>query len=559
MTEERLLEPSFADAIAAIEAATDLVPAQRTHWTCALRRIANALGRPPESIPARWGAVAIKVNQLHHADSGVEWKTLANHKANAKRALHWYQNDTDLPKRGAPLKPEWRRRRRLLTDLSRKGKLSGLIRYCSLKGITPEAVNDEIVDDYMRYRAKTTALATDVKARRAIARGWNASRSLKDWPQQMLTEPPLKKIGEWPRWEDFPPSLHQDVDAYLKSLSRPRRGVDGKRLSPCKASTIRTRRNDLVSLAKKAVRLGTPIENLTSLSKLLDPTLVESIIDDEWEAAGPEPKTTTIDLGKKVVAVARSVGVDQASLVQLDEIRAKLEKHRQDGLTSKNMTLVRKILNGDVWERVVNCPTQLMKEARARKDRSPMKAAVMAEVAVATAIETVAPVRALNLALIRLDENLTRPGGIGSNYVLVFPYYDVKNRVDLTFELDEYVTGVIEEYIQDYRPTVLRGANSDWLFPGINGQAKNPHLFGIQITDRIQKATGLRITLHQFRHAAAAIYLKHHPGDYETVRRLLGHRNIRTTIKYYCGLETIQASREFGKIIRDHLRFDPDK
>ena len=559
MTEDRLLEPSFEDAIAAIEAATDLVPAQRRHWTCALRRIANALGRPPESIPARWGAVAIKVNQLHHADSGVEWKTLANHKANSKRALHWYQNDSDLPKRGTPLKPEWRQLRRLLTDLSRKGKLSGLIRYCSLKGITPEAVNDEIVDGYMRYRAKTTALATDVKARRAIARGWNTSRGLKDWPQQTLTEPPLKKIGEWPRWDDFPPSLHQDVDLYLKSLSRPRRGVDGKRLSPCKASTIRTRQNDLVSLAKKAVRLGTPIENLTSLSKLLDPTLVESIIDNEWEAAGPEPKTTTIDLGKKVVAVARSVGVDQASLAQLDEIRAKLEKHRQDGLTPKNMTLVRKILNGDVWERVVNCPTQLMKEAHARKDRSPMKAAVMAEVAVATAIETVAPVRALNLALIRLDENLTRPGGIGSNYVLVFPYYDVKNRVDLTFELDEYVTGVIEEYIQDYRPTVLRGANSDWLFPGINGQAKNPHLFGIQITDRIQKATGLRITLHQFRHAAAAIYLKHHPGDYETVRRLLGHRNIRTTIKYYCGLETIQASREFGKIIRDHLRFDPDK
>ena len=78
------------------------------------------------------------------------------------------------------------------------------------KGIPPEAVNDEIVDDYMRYRAKTTALATDVKARRAIARGWNASRGLKDWPQQKLTEPPLKKIGEWPRWDDFPPSLHQE-------------------------------------------------------------------------------------------------------------------------------------------------------------------------------------------------------------------------------------------------------------------------------------------------------------------------------------------------------------
>jgi integrase len=199
-----------------------------------------------------------------------------------------------------------------------------------------------------------------------------------------------------------------------------------------------------------------------------------------------------------------------------------------------------------------------MKEARRRKDQSPVKAAVMAEVAVATAIETVAPVRAANLATIRLDENLVRPGGLDSNYLLVFPHYDVKNRVDLTFELDDYLTGLIDEYVQEYRPFVVRGANADWLFPGTDGRPKDSHLFGIQITDRIQKATGLRITLHQFRHAAAAIYLKHHPGDYETVRRLLGHRNTRTTIKFYCGLETIQASREFGKIIREHLRFDPD-
>jgi hypothetical protein len=105
------------------------------------------------------------------------------------------------------------------------------------------------------------------------------------------------------------------------------------------------------------------------------------------------------------------------------------------------MKLIRQILNGEVWQRVVNYPTELMKQARSQKDRSPMKAAVTAEVAVAIAILTVAPVRASNLATIRLDENLIRPGGVGSNYLLVFPHYDVKNRVDLTFELDDYVTG----------------------------------------------------------------------------------------------------------------------
>ena len=558
MKENALLEPSFADAIAAIEQASDLPPAKRTHWPSSLRQIAKSLGRPLESIAARWGAVALPINLLHHSNTGVVWKTLANHKSNAKAAIHWFQKDNDLPKRGTPLIPAWKALRRKLSDLSLLSKLSGLIRYCSLKGIMPAEVDDTVVDNYMAYRAMTTALATDIKARRAIARAWNASRGLKGWPQQTLTEPPLKTTTEWPRSGDFPLSLQKGVQNHLDSLTKPRRGIDGKRLSPCKASTIRTRKVDLVSLAKKAVRLGTPIESLKSLSDLLDPVLVEKVVDAEWEKAGPEPKTSTIDLGKKVLAVARSVGLEQPALEQLDEIRAKLEKHRSEGLTPKNMKLIRQILNGTVWPRVVNYPTELMREARRRKDQSPVKAAVMAEVAVAIAIETVAPVRATNLTTIRLDENLIRPGGLDSNYLLVFPHYDVKNRVDLTFELDDYVTGLIDEYVQEYRPSVLRGANADWLFPGPGGKPKSAHLFGIQIAERIKKATGLRITLHQFRHAAAAIYLRHHPGDYETVRRLLGHRNIRTTVKFYCGLETIQASREFGKIIREHLRFDPD-
>ena len=82
--------------------------------------------------------------------------------------------------------------------------------------------------------------------------------------------------------------------------------------------------------------------------------------------------------------------------------------------------------------------------------------------------------------------------------------------------------------------------------------------FSNQITERILKATGLRITAHQFRHAAAAIYLKHHPGNYEHIRRVLGHRNPTTTVKFYCGLETIAATDDFAKLIRDQMKFDSD-
>jgi integrase len=152
----------------------------------------------------------------------------------------------------------------------------------------------------------------------------------------------------------------------------------------------------------------------------------------------------------------------------------------------------------------------------------------------------------------------SRVGSTRPNW-LVFPNYDVKNRVDLNFKFDEPLTNLIDEYVHEFRPTLLRGSNVNWLFPGESGEPKNGLLFSKQITERIQKAVGLRITVHQFRHAAAAIYLKHHPGDYEAVRRVLGHRSLTTTIKFYCGLETIAASEQFGRLIRERIEFDDER
>ena len=275
---------------------------KRVHWCCALRMIAKALERPPESIAARWGAVALKVNLLHHATLAFDlWFASVFH-STALLALFWFRGEQGLLRRGRPLLPQWQPLRRGLKDLSRRGKLSGLIRYCSLKGIAPGAVDEAVVDAYMAYRKETTALAVDIKARRAIARAWNASRNIEGWPQQQLIEPPLKG-KEGPRWEDFPRQLQADVASHLKFLTTHRKSPSGKHMRPCKASTLRTRRTDLISFAKKAVRLGIPMEELSSLSVLLAPELVERIIDKEWEQNGEEPKTSTIDLAKKLVAV----------------------------------------------------------------------------------------------------------------------------------------------------------------------------------------------------------------------------------------------------------------
>jgi hypothetical protein len=89
---------------------------------------------------------------------------------------------------------------------------------------------------------------------------------------------------EGPAWEDFPEGLKVDVEAYLSRLTRIRRSAKGKRIRPCRPSTIRTRRAELAAAARMAVRLGTPIANVASLGALLHPDISVSVIDAYWKA-----------------------------------------------------------------------------------------------------------------------------------------------------------------------------------------------------------------------------------------------------------------------------------
>jgi integrase len=550
-----LLEPSFADLISAIEQATELSEQSRRHWACSLRQIAKWLDRPAAVIPARWNAVQTSVGQLHHAGVGVTSKTLANHKSNVRAALRWFGKEQGVPQQGARLSTEWAGFRDVLDDRARE-RLYSFIRYCSARRIGPESVDDKIFDEYWRYRAETTALASHNTARRFMARAWNACAGAIDgWSLQRLTEPPIKKAE--PAWDAFPEGLRRDLDRYFEGLAKPHRSRSGKRIQPCGAGTIRTRRAELVAMARMAVGLGVPIESLTSLAALLHPDVMERVIDAYWRKNGDEPKTATIDLGWKALRMARETGcLDQAALDRLDEIRVALEHHRRAGLTPKNLNLVRQVMTEGVWNSVVSLPNVLMKQARADYDHAPIKAGVTAQLAVATAILTFTAIRLSNLVGIKLGENLIKPGGLNTPYWLVFPHYDVKNRVDLNFQFDQPLTDLIDEYVHEFRPALLRGSSSSWLFPGEGGERKAAITFSLLITNRIMKAVGARITVHQFRHAAAAIYLKHRPGDYETVRRLLGHRSIQTTIDFYCGLQTTQATEQFGKLIREQIKFD---
>ena len=301
-----------------------------------------------------------------------------------------------------------------------------------------------------------------------MARAWNGCFAAMDGlPLQRLTEPPIKTAE--PAWEKFPAGLRRDIDDYLAGFSKPHRTRNDQRIQPCRPSTIAHRRGELVAFCRTAVKLGVPIESLNCLGSLLHPDVVERVIDSYWRKNGDEPKTGTIALGWKILRMAQQTGcLDQSALDRLDDMRAALEQHRREGLTPKNLQLIRQVLTEGVWSEVVSLPKVLMRQARLAKDHAPIKAAVTAQLAVAIAIETFAPIRLSNLIRIALGENLIKPGGLNTPYWLVFANFDVKNRIDLNFKFDEPLTDLIAEYVDEYRPTLLTGSEFQLAVSGRN-------------------------------------------------------------------------------------------
>lgn len=185
MTEDpTALEPSFADAIMAIAAATDLPQQIRRHWCSSLAGIAKAFDQPLEHIPARYSAVRARMAALHHVPLNWTAKTLANHKSNAKAALLWFAKEKEVLQHGVSLSQAWDRLRAQLTDPSTRYRLLPLMRFCSGFAIEPNAVSEAVIDRYVEHRERTTARPSNAASRRILARLWNAGIGKIDgWPE----------------------------------------------------------------------------------------------------------------------------------------------------------------------------------------------------------------------------------------------------------------------------------------------------------------------------------------------------------------------------------------
>ena len=53
--------------------------------------------------------------------------------------------------------------------------------------------------------------------------------------------------------------------------------------------------------------------------------------------------------------------------------------------------------------------------------------------------------------------------------------------------------------------------------------------------------------MHLFRHLGCYLFLKQNPGQYDVMRRVLGHKHVETTMRFYAEIEQSEAFRLFDQ------------
>ena len=312
--------------------------------------------------------------------------------------------------------------------------------------------------------------------------------------------------------------------------------------------TLRDVRLRLFQMAAALVHSGRAPETIRSLADLVAPEALKTVLTFFWSRNGNRKTGQIHNVALAAIKIAKWwVKAPQEQIEALRDIRRQVDP-KNSGMTERNRARLRQFDDPENLRRLIRLPDEILRSLPRSRPPS-FTEAIRAQSALAVGILLVAPMRVKNLAALHARHLVqTRPGGARH---LVIPANEVKNRTDLVFEVSIGLGELLDVYLARCRPSLVENANG-FLFPARNGGAKAPKHLAEQIQRAIAKETGVDLNAHAFRHLAAKLFLQEHPGEYETTRLILGHKDLNTTVRAYCGLEQADALRRLDALIDRH-------
>jgi integrase len=543
------LPHTFDDLIRRAQEDKNLSPGQSRNLASALRRFSEVDGRAG-AMSCDANSVRGAIGRINPARHGIPPRTWSNILSQVRRACRSYgaangKSYHDL------LSPEWRLlRERIEVDQRLRLGLSRFISWANRTGCSPQDVNDRVLEDFHRHMEEVDLLPDARKRYRDTCGLWNrASSSIEDWPRQLVTVPNFSRNFSL-EFDELPAGLTADLEEYCAIFGGERPFDRRSPNKPLRLSTLHATRHAIRRLASAAIRSGIPPEQLTSLASLIERRNLQPALIWYRERLGKDAPSL-FEAVTKVVSIARHYLLKpEAELADLLRVSKRLNC-RERGMTPKNLERLRPFAQPHYVTGFVHFGDRHRRDANA----SSIRQALAYQTALVHDLLLCAPMRFNNLIGLRIGQHLRiEQRGRGTTVRIQIPAAEVKNRVDLTFELPDRVAGHLARYIQDFRPRLVAEASNDFLFP----DAGDGHLTSVAMADRLCKAIrrelGLEINPHLYRHIAAFIYLQQHPGEYETVRQLLGHKVLATTTTFYTVFESWMSQRAYHRILDQHLR-----
>lgn len=539
---------TFADLLTKLAADNDLSPNRLRDMASGLRRVANALNRPPEDVfcDPRW--LQTRIGKIEAAKLSLSKKAWQNAVSDAKAAMAHYGIVKGKNNSIKDLNPDWFALWQKVTASGDLGMAAGLRRFVfflNRVGIAPNDVTDQDALDYKSGIELQEISRSPEVAYRAAVNAWNrASKQIADWPKIVLVLPNRQKVIQLSEGV-LPASFNRDLDRFLDFLAVADPFADDAPTRALRPTSILHYRRLILRFAAEAVHSGTDPVTVFDLAALTEPGLVECTLRYMLQANGQKSSPSICQTSHLLVRVAVWSGLSDGHHRQLVKLAKKVAVPHHTAMTPKNRARLRALQNDTNLFRLLDLPDRLF-AAQSIKRKAHTRA-LAREDALAIAILQYCPIRAQNLSHIHLEHTIQRPGD-GRAY-LVFEDDEVKNRQPLEFEIPSDVIKMIDTHLQTRCP-MLCPPGTPWLFPKRDGsRAIGASELAGRISKRILKETGLEVNAHLFRHLAVMLHLDHNPGAYEAATRLLGHSHNGRTIRVYSGMETRSATKAFSDLV----------
>ncbi len=541
-------QPITLDVVVArIRSTETLTPARRNELVSACHSTARLASLPPKDIVVTATNLRAIFAKTKFGTAGMSQKRYANIRSGVARAC---TIAGALPPAIAhePKSEAWA----AFLDSAHKPfhawTLARFAQFCDLSGIKPDEATDTELRLFEQELEGRTILNTPTAIRRATAIAYN--RICKD--NGLSTYPVLTaRMGRAyvsPDLTTYPQSMQDDIQTFLERCAVTDRFEDFNRGGVYQPVSIRNVKNQLRQLLDAAVLGGVPKSSLIELSALMERKVWTTAFEKIRSRIGKAYPTTLTNMARMLIVIARHHV--HAPEDQLQELRKASKKIAQmNGLAVREMgkrskEIMKQFECAENIAAVLNLPEALIKSADSRRRKYDGAMDAMVAAAIATLVSV--PMRMRNISSLNLATNLsntaTQPGK--SKYRIDIAANDTKNKVQIDAEIVGDEAMLVAHYVKFYRSQLCL-VPTQALFPRPDGSPRDPGKLGELISKRIEKHTGLMMTAHCFRHLAAKIYLDAHPGNYEDVRRILGHKTVKTTIDFYSPRETTSAQNMY--------------